>query len=673
MAPKTKNMYSIKYSAAVIHSQIRIYFIAFMFFCFISPAFAVPGPLHVDGNKIKDSDGNVVVLRGASLPDLGYVENSDMNAAQIIDILTDETDTQGISPGWYTKIIRIPIFPPETAPESAPYRWDPANPDAFYNSYLRPVVNYCGTKGLYVIIDWHEAANTYDNVAETSAFWTYISQKFAGDTHVLFELFNEPNNQTDLWTSVRTDMQSWVDIVRNYAPNNMILVGTPQFCQVLAPIIDNPIDDNNTVYVAHIYPANWYGGNSEIDIGAIADCAAEYPVFVTEWGYMSTTNPALLMYNGTLTDYAIPLKAFLEQYGISNTACWASSDWDPPMFRSNRNPHNRSTAMGCFVKDWLYEKSGITESIEANAVKCTIKAGVTQFAAQGPDANDINKMKDSFTVSGTFASNPAILTSITNMDISIVSLNDEALIYSQSIDFNSSKVINDKFSYSHRIPAHTLGAITSLRMNFAYKTFSIATKNLDLTGLGCPLQLNMAFGNNVLSADINEALVNRAKLVPTRLMRLYKDKLIVNRAIARHKTTPASDYLTVTGDIAIANMDLDANEPNLVMQDVNITWSDSNGENSKLFTIPVGSFKAYKNKHYFTCSSVDSNLADANTDQVKAKFDLDKCKFTISINKASSIYAGPGGYAIFGINFAIPGQADFNEITDVNLVTRRSY
>ena len=124
-------------------------------------------------------------------------------------------------------------------------------------------------------------------------------------------------------------MQTWVDIVRSYAPNNLILVGTPQFCQVLAPVIENPIDDENIVYVAHIYPAHWYGGIQQIDIDAIAACAEVYPVIVSEWGYMSTTDPDKVKYNGTLTGYGIPLKAFLEQYGISNTACYASPDIGP--------------------------------------------------------------------------------------------------------------------------------------------------------------------------------------------------------------------------------------------------------------------------------------------------------------------------------------------------------
>ena len=45
-----------------------------------------------------------------------------------------------------------------------------------------------------MIIDWHHMANTYDQVAETNAFWAYMAPKFKDDSHVIFELFNEPIN-----------------------------------------------------------------------------------------------------------------------------------------------------------------------------------------------------------------------------------------------------------------------------------------------------------------------------------------------------------------------------------------------------------------------------------------------------------------------------------------------
>ena len=58
--------------------------------------------LHVDGNKIKDPSGNVVVLRGISLIDLGAQENyyGDMKVRDVIDLITNKNDSSGNSPGW---------------------------------------------------------------------------------------------------------------------------------------------------------------------------------------------------------------------------------------------------------------------------------------------------------------------------------------------------------------------------------------------------------------------------------------------------------------------------------------------------------------------------------------------------------------------------------------------
>ena len=89
---------------------------------------AIP-PLHVDGNRIKDPNGNVVVLRGVSLIDLGFLEGWQGGAVNMIDRLTDKTDAQGTWPGWYTRVIRIPIAPPDVS-DGWPHRWDP-NDDAF--------------------------------------------------------------------------------------------------------------------------------------------------------------------------------------------------------------------------------------------------------------------------------------------------------------------------------------------------------------------------------------------------------------------------------------------------------------------------------------------------------------------------------------------------------------
>lgn len=356
--------------------------------CSIASVYASTPWLHTDGNQIKDPAGNVVILRGIDLIDIGFMVDWHGGAAEMIDRLTDKTDDDGISPGWYPKIIRINITPADSV-SGWPHRFNP-DYDHFYYGYLRPIVDYCKSKDVYAIIDWHYVANTYEHVESTSEFWEYMAPKFANDSHVLFELFNEPmndlndtdpakrwifnDNDTNDWLSVRQDMQTWVDIVRTYAPKNLILVAGSNYSQILRPIVDNPIEGTNIVYVSHIYPGHflnycWSNGCSSAGssyMNEITTVAAVYPVMMTEWGFSQSNNPNTGdLLNGTITDYGQPLMDFIEGLGIGNSAWVASYDWGPPMFWNpggwppQEGPwqlRRGEGEMGGFVKDILYAK-----------------------------------------------------------------------------------------------------------------------------------------------------------------------------------------------------------------------------------------------------------------------------------------------------------------------------
>ena len=111
MRSKTKERAGVIRPVGNIRIDTAIVFILCAFFCLITPLYAAPPRLHVDGNKIKDPNGNVVVPRGVAMIDLGSTEIWWGGAINTIDRLTDKNDTQGNSPGWYTKIIRVPICP----------------------------------------------------------------------------------------------------------------------------------------------------------------------------------------------------------------------------------------------------------------------------------------------------------------------------------------------------------------------------------------------------------------------------------------------------------------------------------------------------------------------------------------------------------------------------------
>jgi len=313
--------------------------------------------LHTDGNQIKDPNGNVVILRGVSLIDLGATEMWYGGVNALIDRLTNENDNSGSSPGWYTRIVRLACYPPD-GEFNSPLGWQPGSDD-FYNNLLRPTVDYCKSKDIYAIIDLHYIADTWNHDQMTRDFWNYIAPRFANDSNVLFEVFNEPINsgsdETSRWLTFREDVQPWVDIIRSHASNNLILVGGPSWSQIIGPAATYPVSGSNIAYVAHVYPIHWNdpGTRSWIQ-NQITTCHSVHPVILTEWGFSSSLCDDITC--GDIAGFGQPLKDFIEANGLSWTAWCANYEWKPPMFYSDYSLRVGPGEMGGFTKDWLYEK-----------------------------------------------------------------------------------------------------------------------------------------------------------------------------------------------------------------------------------------------------------------------------------------------------------------------------
>jgi cellulose 1,4-beta-cellobiosidase len=296
--------------------------------------------LTVSGRFIRDPQGNNVVLRGVSLTDVSVADARPRNARQLVDMVTDDINS------WYARVVRLPVYP--NAIDGQP-GWI-ANPDSYFNTHLDPAVQECIARQIYCIIDWHYISDYTSSTIDTTtrAFWSYIAPRYANTPNVIFELYNEPINP-DNWSTWKTTAQPWVNLIRSFAPNNLILIGGPRWSQNLSSAASDPFTGSNLVYVAHIYPE--HGGQSTWD-SWFGNAANSVPFFITEWGWQQGgATPT----NGTQSGYGVPFSTYMESKGLSWTAWVFDQFWQPVMFDQNYNLLGGENFMGQYTKDFLFQ------------------------------------------------------------------------------------------------------------------------------------------------------------------------------------------------------------------------------------------------------------------------------------------------------------------------------
>jgi hypothetical protein len=294
--------------------------------------------LKVVGPQIQiEATGQQVILRGLSLQGIGTQDNK-----AVIDYITNTKDTASTSPGWYPKLLRLPVDTPDPMKE-------------VNNGTIKNAVDYCTQKGLYCIIDLHYVADPYANQATVTAFWTAVAPQYKNQSNVIYEIYNESSVQ-DSWAKYKPTMQAWVDLVRKAAPKNLIFAGSPSWDQNMGDAGLNGLTGDNIVYIVHMYEEHW-GTGPNWNRTQVENCAKYHPVAMTEWGF-NHENSQPGINTDIIGHYGQPMLTWLEAMGGSWTAWCASSSWLPRMF-TGTSPSNwvlrtGQDNMGGFVKDWLY-------------------------------------------------------------------------------------------------------------------------------------------------------------------------------------------------------------------------------------------------------------------------------------------------------------------------------
>jgi endoglucanase len=260
--------------------------------------------LHVEGNRLVDSSGMPVRLRGV---DRSGTEYACAQGWGIFDGPSDSASVAAIA-SWHANAVRVPLN------ESCWLALSGVAPAYSGDNYRRAVADYVDLlshTGLYVILDlhWSAAGNAtalgqapMANRDHSPEFWRQVAATFRGNDRVLFDLFNEPfpDNNTDTpeaWRCWReggtcrgmsfeaAGMQELVEAVRGTGATNVIMLGGIEYAAGLSGWLANkPMDPLNNLAAAwHIYNGSWCAARTCWDNDA-APVAQQVPLVLGELG-----------------------------------------------------------------------------------------------------------------------------------------------------------------------------------------------------------------------------------------------------------------------------------------------------------------------------------------------------------------------------------------------------
>lgn len=307
---------------------------------------AVPW-LQVQGNRVANSSGQTVTLRGVSvLPNEHNNECHYCNSKPLSEMIAWQADA---SRGWYSRILRLPVTTGKVS--------DPA---ASFAQHIDPFVQQAIAQNQYVIVDLHLVADYDHDFNGTGVpqqklldFWSYVAPRYANTPNVIFEIFNEPISPDD-WQAWKNYIQPVVNAIRAVAPNNLILVGSPQWSTRVNNAVTDPIVGNNIVYVYHIYPNQGPASAANLD-AKFGNAAQTVPVWITEFGWNSDRKLSDGVTNGTTSGWGAPFRQYLDARPHISWQSWIFDNfWKPQYFDRNWNLLGGEN-QGQFMQQWLFE------------------------------------------------------------------------------------------------------------------------------------------------------------------------------------------------------------------------------------------------------------------------------------------------------------------------------
>ena len=250
--------------------------------------------LHVDGRYLVNDKGEIRNLHGFwqtyspwfNGDAWGQHNWGDYNVQACLDYNRRQID-RILANGWKMDFIRLHMDSYWSLNRNRPWSTDREEYQDFnetlfktyLNSVFVPMIEYCISKGLYVVLmpgysapECLEYGDEFYKVL--TKLWKNISShpKIAGNMDVMFEIVNEPRSimdsagragsNDDSHNKALTEyMQSLYDLIRKNADNIIWIPGTGYQSQY-AGFVKYPIHGSDFGFAVHCYPG-WYGSDAE--------------------------------------------------------------------------------------------------------------------------------------------------------------------------------------------------------------------------------------------------------------------------------------------------------------------------------------------------------------------------------------------------------------------------
>jgi endoglucanase len=220
------------------------------------------GDLYVDGNRIKGKTNQAVQIRGMSLfwsQWQGY-ENGNFWNPWVVDWLVSD---------WKIDVIRGAVG---VNGYTDGYLDNPAQQLQRMNAVAGAAID----NDIYFIADWH-SHDAYTTQAVD--FFRQMATSYGHLPNIIYEIFNEPDNES--WSQVKSHANTVIAAIRAIDPNNLIIVGTPDFSKNVDEASRDKVSGTNIAYAVHFYAATHRDDLRSKVTTALNNGVA---IFASEWG-----------------------------------------------------------------------------------------------------------------------------------------------------------------------------------------------------------------------------------------------------------------------------------------------------------------------------------------------------------------------------------------------------